>query len=205
MSFKSVEQFESKVAEFYNAPFAVATDCCTHAVELCLRMKEPFGFTTVPKHTYISIPFTLKKLGLPWEFRDDPWTDFYYLGSTNIIDAAVYFQRGGYIHNTLMCLSFQFKKPLGLGRGGMVLCSTEEEYVTLKKMSYDGRYGDTPWAEQSIDTMGYHYYMTPETAQQGIDKLPWVAEKKWPQWSWKDYPDLSKMPVFEQDNMLYYV
>ena len=37
MSFEAVEQFENQVADFFGAPYAVATDCCTHAVELCLR------------------------------------------------------------------------------------------------------------------------------------------------------------------------
>ena len=28
-----------------------------------------------------------------------------------------------------------------------------------------------PWAEQNIDTVGYHYYMTPETAMLGIQNF----------------------------------
>lgn len=197
MSFNTVELFEKKIAEFYGAPYAVATDCCTHAVELSLRMQQPTGVITVPKQTYISIPFTLQKLGLDWQWKDEEWQHYYYLGGTNIIDAAVHFQEHGYVPNTLMCLSFQFKKPLGLGRGGAILCPTFEEYVELKKMSYDGRYGDTPWMEQSIDTMGYHYYMTPETAEQGVRKLPVVAKKEWPVWTQGNYPDLSLLPVFD--------
>ena len=196
MTFKAVEEFERTIADFYGAPYAVATDCCTHAVELCLRLT---GATEVscPAHTYISIPFTFTKLGLQWHFRKEEWADYYYVGNTNIIDAAVHFKQGGYVADSLMCLSFQFKKPLGLGRGGAILCSSPDEYVALKKMSYDGRYGDTAWAKQDIDTMGYHYYMTPETAQQGIDKLPSVAAKQWPQWSWNNYPNLTDMTVFD--------
>jgi len=196
MSFQAVESFEKTIAQFYNAPYAVATDCCTHAVELCLRLKNP-PIAKVPKHTYISIPFTLEKLKIHWAWYSEmQWHDYYYLDGTNIIDAAVYFQKDGYIPNSLMCLSFQFKKPLNLGRGGAILCDSHDDYVALKKMSYDGRYGDTPWAQQNIDTVGYHYYMTPETAQMGIDKLPEVAAKQWRQWSWLDYPDLSTMEVF---------
>lgn len=204
MSFKTVDEFETQIAKFYNAPYAVAVDCCTHAIELCLRMKATQRLVSVPTHTYISVPFTLEKLGLAWEFRDEKWSDFYYLGNTNIIDAAVYFCKDGYIPGTLMCLSFQFKKPLGLGRGGAILCDSEDDYIKLKKMSYDGRLGDTPWAEQDINTIGYHYYMTPETAQMGIEKLPWVASKEWRQWSWLDYPNLTKMPVFSEKVAMYY-
>ena len=41
-------------------------------------------------------------------------------------------------------------------------------------MSYDGRDNSSnqPWVEQDIKITGFHYYMTPETAQKGLDKLP---------------------------------
>lgn len=196
MSFQAVEDFERAIADFYGAPYAVATDCCTHGIELCLRLT---GATDVscPEHTYISIPFTFSKLNLTWHFRDQKWEDYYYIGNTNIVDAAVYFKRDGYIPGTLMSLSFQFKKPLGLGRGGAVLCSSPDEYVNLKKMTYDGRFGNKPWANQDIATIGYHYYMTPETAQMGLDKLPVVAQKEWRKWDWRDYPNLTNMTVFD--------
>ena len=196
MSFNTVDKFESTIADFYGAPYAVATDCCTHALELCLRMNPPKQKVTVPTHTYISVPFTLEKLGIDWGWTDRVWYDYYYLGGTNIIDGAVHFKQLGYQDNSFMCLSFQFKKPLGLGRGGAILCTHWDDYVTLKKMTYDGRIGNKPWAEQDIDTMGYHYYMTPETAQAGLDKLPIVAAQDWPQWSHANYPDLSNMAVF---------
>ena len=63
-------------------------------------------------------------------------------------------------------------------------------------MSYDGRDLSKPWVGQDITTIGYHYYMTPETAQLGIDKLPSAIEKTPKIWSHLDYPDLSKYTVF---------
>ena len=39
MNFETVQEFEKQIAKFYGAPYAVATDCCTHAVELCLRIE----------------------------------------------------------------------------------------------------------------------------------------------------------------------
>jgi dTDP-4-amino-4,6-dideoxygalactose transaminase len=139
---------------------------------------------------------TLEKLGMSWLWTDEQWEDYYYLGGTNIVDAAVYWKQYGYIPGTKMCLSFQFKKHLNLGRGGMILLDNEEEYKLLSKMRYDGREDDTPWAEQDIDTMGYHYYMTPETAQTGIFRFCTAEVTEPRKWSFTDYPDLSKMKVF---------
>jgi len=72
---ESVRKFERDIADFYGAPYAVATDSCTHAIELCLRYRPPApGIElTVPSRTYISIPFTLMKLNVDWEFIDQVW------------------------------------------------------------------------------------------------------------------------------------
>lgn len=195
--FKKVEEFENKIADFYGAPKAVATDCCTHAIELCLRHLQPDSIT-IPKHTYISIPFTAKKLNLPWAWSENNWEEYYYLENTPIVDAAVFWKRNGYIPGTYMCLSFQFRKHLSLGRGGAILCETDNDYNILKKMSYDGRRPDLPWSEQDIDTIGYHYYMTPETAEQGIIKLHLAQQKIPKRWTWHDYPDLTTKKVFQE-------
>jgi len=161
-----------------------------------LRYKGYDNIST-PTHTYISIPFTLEKLHLNWRFEHQEWKDFYYLGNTNIIDAAVYWKKDGYIQNTFMCLSFQYKKHLSLGRGGAILLQDEEEYNILKKMSYDGRSPSQPWMEQNIDTIGYHYYMTPETAKMGLKKLQFAIKENYKTFDYKNYPDLTQMKFFQ--------
>jgi dTDP-4-amino-4,6-dideoxygalactose transaminase len=193
--FKIVKQFEEQIADFYGAPYAVATDCCTHAIELSLRHTKAKN-AYCPTHTYASVPMTFMKLGIPWEFNTLLWKDYYFV-TGDIIDAAVCWKEKSYIKDTFMCLSFQHKKHLSLGRGGAILCSTEDQYNTLKKMSYDGRDPSTPWAKQNIDTIGYHYYMTPEIAQLGLDKLEEAISTPPLEWSWEDYPDLSIMEVFK--------
>lgn len=194
--FNQVEEFEKQIAKFYNAPYAVATDCCTHAIELCLRY-EGYNNITIPTNTYISVPFTLKKLNLNWKFEYQKWENFYYLGNTNIIDAAVYWKENGYIETTYMCLSFQYKKHLSLGRGGAILLQNKEDYNILKKMSYDGRSLNQPWMEQDIDTIGYHYYMTPETALLGLEKLEKSKNQTPKKWMHTNYPNLTNMKVFK--------
>lgn len=194
-----VAEFEKLIANFYGAPYAVATDCCTHAIELCLRIENIEYPVNCPTRTYISVPMTFMKLGLEWQFDDYDWEDYYFIGCTDIIDAAVYWKQNGYIPETKMCLSFQHKKHLSLGRGGMILLDNYDDYVKLKKMSYDGRLPDVPWAEQDIDTMGYHYYMTPETAQRGIYRFCSAEVTKPRLWSSNDYPDLRQMKVFNAE------
>ena len=195
MSFEVIYEFEKKIAEFYGSPYAVAVDCCTHAVELCLRYKKVKKFT-VPPNTYPSIPNLAKKIGIEFEWKEEDWKDYYYLGGTNIIDAAVLWKENSYIPGTLMCLSFQFKKHLSLGRGGMILTDDYDAAHELTQMSYDGRIPNVPWTEQNISSMGYHYYMTPETATLGLEKLPKAIEIESKEWNVDDWPDLRKMELF---------
>jgi dTDP-4-amino-4,6-dideoxygalactose transaminase len=194
--FDKVNEFESIVAEFYGAKYAVATDCCTHAIELCLRIVNPRS-TSCPNRTYLSVPMTLEKLNLNWHFNNQHWKEFYYLERTPVIDAAVLWRKNAYIAGTLMCLSFQYRKHLNLGRGGMILLDDITVYNQLINLSYDGRQREIPWAEQSVQTIGYHYYMTPETAELGLTKFKIATTTASKQWSYLDYPDLSTLPVFQ--------
>ncbi len=196
MSFKEIKDFENKIAHWFGSPYAVAIDCCTHAIELCLRYKEVDKFT-VPPNTYPSIPNLAKKIGIEFEWKEEDWEDYYYLGETNIIDAAVLWKKDSYIPETFMCLSFQFQKHLSLGRGGMILTDDKDARDELKRMSYDGRDPDIPWRDQDISTRGYHYYMTPETAELGLKKLPKAIETKPRDWELEDWPDLRDMEVFK--------
>lgn len=194
MDFSTVEMFEKKIAKFFGAPYAVAFDSCTHGIEACLYLTKAKKII-VPKRTYISIPFLATKLNISLEWKEENWQDYYYL-TENIIDAAVLWKQNSFIEGTFMSLSFQYQKHLSLGRGGAVLCSNQNEYVLLKKLSYDGRLPNIPWREQEISTFGLHYYMTPETAQLGLDKLNVAINSKPKVWVTEDWPDLSLMKVF---------
>mgnify|MGYP003389260588 CR=1 FL=1 len=196
MSFKVIKKFEEEIANFFGSPYAVAVDCCTHSIELCLRYKKVKRIT-IPKRTYLSVAFLGKKLDIDLDWKDEEWIDYYYLGGTNIIDAAVLWKSKSYIPNTFMCLSFQFQKHLSLGRGGMILTDDNNARSALKRMSYDGRNPEIPWREQNINSMGYHYYMTPETAKTGLKKLPEAIKTKPKKWVIEDWPDLKEMDIFK--------
>lgn len=189
----TVTDFENKIAEFFGAPYAVSTDSCTSALELVLRYKK-FTYLTCPTHTYLSIPMLSKKLNIPLVWKDDKWEDYYNL-SCGVRDAAVLWHPKSFTFG-FFCVSFQYQKHLALGRGGMILCDRKEAAEDLRRMSYDGRERGIPWREQNIKTTGFHYYMTPETAQLGLDKLSKAIEVEPKKWSYTDYPDLTKMEVF---------
>jgi len=195
MSFQAITDFENEIAKFFGAPYAVAVDCCTHGLELCLRLKNATSIS-VPKHTYLSVPMLADKLAIKREWNKEEWKDFYYV-TEDIIDAAVNWKRDSYIPGTYMCVSFQFRKHLSLGRGGIILFDKKEDFDVLKRMSYDGRSPDESWSIQNIKTIGYHYYMTPETAELGLKKLPEAISKTPKKWVYTDWPDLTKMEVFK--------
>ena len=199
MNFEVVSTFENKISEFFGASYAVAVDSCTHGLELCLRHTNETKIN-VPKRTYLSVPFLAEKIGLKREWRDDDWEKYYTInyGDKRIIDAAVLWEKNSYISNTFMCISFQYQKHLSLGRGGVILIDNESDYISLKKMSYDGRLPNIPWRDQDIDTVGFHYYMTPETAQLGLDKLQTAIDTPPRQWVVTDWPDLTEMQIFKK-------
>lgn len=197
VNYDTVTEFENKIAKFFGAPYGVAVDCCTHGIELSLIYTGVYGICT-PKRTYLSIPFLATKLNIKLRWRDEDWVDYYYL-TDRVVDAAVLWKKDSYIPGTLMSVSFQFQKHLSLGRGGMILMDDIESANELRKMAYDGREFGIPWREQNIKTVGYHYYMTPETAQLGLDKLDEAIATPPRQWVVTDWPNLKQMDIFRHE------
>jgi dTDP-4-amino-4,6-dideoxygalactose transaminase len=195
MNFNIVTEFENELANFFGSPYAVAIDCCTHGVELCLRYTKSKSIK-VPKRTYLSIPFLSHKLNIELKWKDENWKDYYYI-TDKVIDAAVLWEKDSYIPGTFMNISFQFQKHLSLGRGGVILTDDKKAAIQLKKMTYDGRLPDVPWRNQNINTIGYHYYMTPETAKLGLSYFDEAVKQKPRQWVITDWPDLTKMDIFK--------
>jgi dTDP-4-amino-4,6-dideoxygalactose transaminase len=196
--YDAVEYFEKAVAKFTGAPFAVAVDCATHALELCLRLTRAERLV-VPRQTYPSVAMLAHKLGLPLEWKDEDWQGEYRLDPYPIVDASLRFSPAMYRPGTLTCLSFQVKKRLPIGRGGMVLLDDAAAYAWLKYAVHDGRDGSLPWKENDIAMIGYHYYMTPEDAARGLLLLRELqtAGIEWLDLGGaQDYPDISKLTAF---------
>jgi hypothetical protein len=196
-----VTEFEKALGEYTGAPYVITTDCATHAMELCLRYLNPIHPVQVPKHTYLSVPMMVEKIGAKLAFMNVEWEKYYQLHPYPVIDGSVHFEENCYVPGTFYCLSFQHKKRLNLGRGGAILTDNKEAYEVLKKMRYDGRdLSVAPWANDPVDVLGYHYYMTPEQAQKGLDDLSAGNLKPYEIKGHTDYPNLTLFPHFRKHN-----
>jgi len=194
---QAVTYFENLIAEYFGSPYAVAVDCTSHAIELCLRLSKETRTVTLPKYTYMSVPMMLDKLGIEYNFSDAKWEKRYDIKPTNIYDAATLWEYKSYIPGTLTCISFQNKKHLPIGRGGMILLDNHEQYQKLQKMSYDGRDRSKNWHDDDVQEIGYHYYMTPDDAARGILLFQHLKDNPAKIGSWQDYKDLTTVSYFK--------
>ena len=191
--FDKIFEFEQALAEYTGAPYVVMTDCCTHAIEMCLRFDQVTR-VQFPAYTYLSIPMTMHKLNIAYGLLDQKWTGEYQFIGTRIWDSARRLERNMYRPGQLQCLSFGHGKPLQIGRGGAILTDDVEVYDQLSMMRYDGRdLQITPWAEQLSFKVGYHYKPTIEEAELGLKLLPAVNEKP----KYVEYPDCRNITIID--------
>lgn len=179
MGFDKIKQFEEALAEYTGAPYAIMTDCCTHAIEMCLRHDQVKSCEFTP-YTYLSIPMTMHKLGIEYKYFDHVWQrwvgEYPFIG-TRIWDSARRLEKGMYRAGAIQCLSFGHGKPLHLGRGGAILLDDKAAYDAMILQRYDGRdLNISPWVEQQEFRVGYHYKPTPEEATQGLALLQGLRE-----------------------------
>ena len=175
--FDKILEFETALAEFTGAPYAIMTDCCTHAIELCLRYDQVKECSFTP-YTYLSIPMTMHKLGIRYNYYPDSlphrqqWVGEYKFEFTRIWDSARRLEKNMYRPGQIQCLSFGYDKPLSIGRGGAILLDDESAYQALLRMRYDGRdLTVSPWPAQREFRVGYHYRPTIEEAERGLELL----------------------------------
>jgi dTDP-4-amino-4,6-dideoxygalactose transaminase len=114
--------FEEEVANYTGAPYAVAVDSCTSALQLCC-MYYAVCTVIIPSKTYLSVPLAIMHAGgeVSFDTSKNDWKGAYQLEPYPIVDAAKRFTSGMYEPMTAMCLSFHIKKHLKIGKGGMVL------------------------------------------------------------------------------------
>lgn len=195
--FDKILKFEQELAEFTGAPYAIMTDCCTHAIELCFRYLEIKECMFTP-YTYLSIPMLMHKLNIKYDYldHDQSWVGEYkFIGTKRIWDSARRLEKNMYRKGSMQCLSFGQGKPLQIGRGGAILLDDKAAYETMLAQRYDGRdLTISPWQEQKVFRVGYHYKPTIEEAMLGLAMLQGIKESN-PKPVHVQYPDLRKITI----------
>jgi len=195
--FDKILKFEQELAEFCGAPYAIMTDCCTHAIELCLRYDQVRSLKMTP-YTYLSMPMLMHKLNIKYEYLDHAWQRWvgeYPFVDTRIWDSARRLEKNMYRSGQIQCLSFGHTKPLHIGHGGAIILDDQQAYDTIIRMRYDGRdLNISPWQEQREFQVGYHYKPSIEDAVQGLALLESLKEHCPPP-RHVDYPDLRTITI----------
>ena len=201
--FRIVEMFEEEVAHYTGAKYAVATTSCTDSLLMaCVYEKVKDKEVTIPKKTYISVPQSIIHASGKVKFEDLEWSGIYQLKPFPIYDAAKRLTSGMYIDGTHMCLSFHLKKPLCIGKGGMILTDNKDAYEWFLRARYEGRdFEDSniSYIEDPIDMMGYNMYMTPEQAARGLWLMQHHPEHNEDQKEIPDYRDLTTFPLYKDN------
>ena len=185
MSFDALFKFERELAEYTGAPYAIVTDGCTHALELCMRYDGP-RMTAFSAYTYLSIPMLMHHLQINYVLTSEEWAGEYQFHGTRIWDSARRLEPGMYRPGQMQCLSFGHSKPMQVGKMGAILLDDEQAYGELSCWRSDGRdLQFQPWETQMRFNTGFHYCPTLEDCVRASELLPTVA----PQSQQVNYPD----------------
>lgn len=193
--FEKIANFEKELSEFTNSPYVVTTDCCTHAIELCLRL-DTITKCKFSAYTYLSVPMTMKKLNIDYELIEESWSGEYKFHNTRIWDSARCLQPNMYRKGQLQCVSFGYSKPVDIGRGGAIFLDCFESYKKLLAMRYDGRdLSISPWINQKEFELGFHYKMNPEECIKGSKALASYKLKNNFDIKQVSYPDCRELKI----------
>lgn len=193
-----IKEFEQTIANFAGSRYGVAVDSGSNAIFLCLKYVGYEGAVEIPAHTYMSVPMAIINAGCTPVFREYEWEGSYTMTPTNIVDSCQQFYPDMYrTSGMFQILSFQAKKTLGIGKGGMILTDSLEAAKTLRRMAFDGRdYMKGANQDKGI-ILGYHMNMTPEDAATGIIKFNALNEQMFGNSGGSSiYRDLRQMECF---------
>lgn len=220
--YQVVRDFERAVAEYTGAPYCVAVNSCTSALTIAvayhlakegkgiLDVGSDVGYVKIPRRTYVSVPMAVVHAGGWPEFTDQEWSGAYRLDPLPIYDSARRFRKGMYNWSTrwsdrnenspalkkeMVCVSFHWSKILGIQQGGAILHSDPEADKWLRRARFDGRTEGVAPKDDSFTMIGWHCYMSPEIAAEGLVRLHFLPDDN-PDLPNDDYPDLSQMEIF---------
>ena len=206
--YKVTEEFESRLADYTGARFAVTLDNMSNGLFLALYyehnvMNRTEKVITIPNRTYPSVPCEIIHAGLKVNFRKVKGKTIkgaYELEGSNVWDSALTFTADMYKPNTHMCVSFTGPyKHFKLSKGGAILTDDQNAYRWFKRARYSGR-RECSYFEDNLDMLGWNFYMMPELAARGLLLMEQFynrdGTKKHNQDLELPYPDLSKFEIY---------
>ena len=201
-----VKDFESALCEYTGSKYAVTVTSCTMALLLACRwayLNDP-GLAhldskiVIPNRTYVGVPMSILHAGFyDVGFVDHDWVGRYALFPSKVTDSARLFTSGMYRQGLMECVSFHPTKHLGIStHGGAILHDNDEADEWLGMARFDGRKEGVEPRYQKEWVLGWHCYMNPQTAAEGLQRLSTLPEHNDP--LPKDgYPDLSTLEIFK--------
>ena len=204
--YKVTDEFESRLADYTGAKYAVTVDNASNAIFLALMYEKVKGIDiTIPSRTYPSVPCEIIHAGakVKWEkVKGKSIKGAYQLKPTKVWDTALSFTGDMYIPNTHMCLSFTGPyKTFKLSKGGCIITDDYDAYLWFKRARYSGRRACS-YHEDHFDMLGWNFYMMPELAARGLLLIDQFynpdGSKKHNEDIRMSYPDLSKFKVYDQ-------
>jgi dTDP-4-amino-4,6-dideoxygalactose transaminase len=205
--FDVVRQFEAALCDYTGARYAVSTTSCTMALLLACAVhkqvlcavggynRPPPDTISIPKHTYVSVPQSIIHAGYKVEFRDEDWAGAYRLIPFNIWDCARRFTSRMFVPGQMQCVSFHWQKICGIQQGGAVLHDNTYADEWLRRARFDGRREGAKPKDDNFDMIGWHAYMSPEIAAEGLVRLSFLPKHN-ADLPNDDYPDLSQFRCF---------
>lgn len=193
--YQVVRDFEQGIADYTGAKYCVTVNSCTMALLLACRYLN-VEEVSIPKFTYVSVPQSIMHAGGKVKFRDEDWSGAYQLEPYPVWDAARRFTSGMYVPGQYQCVSFHWGKILGVQQGGAILHDNTAADSWLRKARFDGRTEGVAPKDDAFDTLGFHCYLSPEIAAEGLMRLSLLPKinNDLPN---SDYPDLSKIALFK--------
>lgn len=202
--YQVVKDFESALCDYTGAKYAVTTTSCTMALLLACayfrQEEDPYEndwTITIPSKTYVGVPMSIIHAGYQPRFVDIEWVGSYELQPLPIIDSARWFTSGMVKDDLHMyCVSFHPTKHLGLStHGGAILHGDGAADEWLRKARFDGRQEGVAPRSQKGWALGWHAYINPVTAAEGLSRLAVLPKHNEPLPN-DQYPDLSKLEIF---------
>lgn len=179
-----ITEFESSIASYVGAKYAVSFSSATNAIFLSL----------LDKNTVINVPSMIPPVvvnaiitsGNKHKFIDDTnWIgDSYVLhkfSDYKIVDSAQKLEKNQFKFecddNDLMVFSFYPTKPVGSCDGGMIVSNDKNKIEYLKELAFNGMsYAENNW-ERKVKFPGYKMYMNSIQAQIAINNFKLYEDK----------------------------